>query len=60
MNKLKKFLSLALALLMCASIVPVGVIGVVADDEISSHVYMIVTNPGEDCTTQMRIGFHSD
>ena len=61
MNKLKKVLSLMLCLVLCMSLVPTGLVSV-AEEEVtdSSHVYMIMTNPGEDCRTEMRIGFHSD
>ncbi len=54
---MKKGLTLVLALLLCLAVVPVGVIGTAAN---SAAVYMIFANPGEDCTTQMNIGWHSD
>ncbi len=49
-----------LTLIMCVSVIPAGVIGTAEEAGTSSHVYMIMTNPGEDCRTEMRIGFHSD
>ncbi|MBE6678104.1 MAG: hypothetical protein E7597_04850 [Ruminococcaceae bacterium] len=60
MTKLKRTLSLVLCLVLCLSLVPAGLVNAGGEAETSSHVYMIFTNPGEDCTTEMRIGFHSD
>ena len=60
MTKLKRTLSLVLCLVLCLSLVPAGLVNAVEEADPSSHVYMIFTNPGEDCTTEMRIGFHSD
>ncbi len=54
---MKKGLTLVLALLLCLSVIPVSIMGTAAN---SAAVYMIFANPGEDCTTQMNIGWHSD
>ncbi len=54
-----RFIALLLTLIMCLSIAPVSAI-VGSAATYSSKVYMIFTNPGEDCNTQMRIGWHSD
>lgn len=58
---MKKLLSLLLALTMClsAAIVTAVTDGVTASAA-SAHVYMIVTNPGEDMNTQMNISWHAD
>lgn len=59
MKKSTRFLAILLTLVMCLSIAPIGALTGFAATY-SSKVYMIVTNPGEDCNTQMRIGWHSD
>jgi len=59
MNYTKRILSVLLALTLCLAFIPASVISSNAATY-SSKVYMIVTNPGEDCRTEMRIGWHSD
>lgn len=55
----KRILTAFLALVMCIACIPVSSITGAAA-VYSSAVYMIFTNPGEDCNSQMRIGWHSD
>lgn len=59
MKNTKRILSVLLVLVMCLTYIPVSTISGSAATY-SSKVYMIVTNPGEDCNSQMRIGWHSD
>lgn len=55
---MKKLLAMALTLVM---LIPcLSGISLVASAAASEHVYMIVTNPGEDMNTQMNIGWHAD
>ncbi len=55
---MKKLLAVLLTLAMC--IPCFGAISFSASAEATEHVYMIVTNPGEDMNTQMNIGWHAD
>ncbi len=55
---MKKCFILILALVLCFGLVPSGAFNVSAAN--SKAVYTIFTNPGEDCNTQMNIGWHSD
>ncbi len=57
MKATKRILSALLVLVICIGCVPLAA---AAEDTYSSAVYMIFTNPGEDCNSQMRIGWHSD
>ncbi|MBE6677406.1 MAG: hypothetical protein E7597_01245 [Ruminococcaceae bacterium] len=55
---MKKLLAILLTLAMC--IPCFGATSLPASAIVSPHVYMIVTNPGEDMNTQMNVGWHSD
>ncbi len=57
---MKKLLSLVLVLSLCIPLIAVTGISSTPVAAASSHVYMIVTNPGQDMNTQMNISFHSD
>ncbi len=59
MKMTKRVLSVFLVLVLCLACVPAGLTGSAAVSY-SKAVYTIFTNPGEDCNTQMRIGWHSD
>ncbi len=59
MKKSTRLTAFLLSLILCLSLAPISAImGSAAT--YSSAVYMIMTNPGEDCNTKMRIGWHSD
>jgi hypothetical protein len=49
-------LRVALGMSWCAAVLALGVNARGAD----SKIYSIVTNPGEDCSSQMNIGWHAD
>lgn len=55
---MKKLLAVLLTLAMC--IPCFGAISFPASAALSEHVYMIITNPGENMDTQMNIGWHAD
>lgn len=57
---MKKLLSLFLVLALCIPVIAINGITETTVAAASSHVYMIVTNPGQDMNTQMNISFHSD
>ncbi len=55
---MKKLLAVLLTVVM---IIPCfSAISFVASAAASEHVYMIITNPGEDMNTQVNIGWHAD
>lgn len=57
---MKKLLSLVLIMALCIPFV--GVSGLISTNAAaaSSHIYTIVTNPGQDMNTQMNVSFHAD
>lgn len=55
---MKKLLAVLLTLAIC--IPCFSAVGLLSSAAVSEHVYMIVTNPGENMDTQMNIGWHSD
>ena len=55
---MKKLLAVLLTLAIC--IPCFSAVGLISSAAVSDHVYMIVTNPGENMDTQMNIGWHSD
>ncbi len=55
---MKKLLAVVLTLVLCIPCFS-GISGLFATAD-STHVYTIVTNPGEDCDTQINIGWFAD
>ena len=51
---------ITILLILATMLAAFGSVSYTTASAASSHVYMIVTNPGEDSNTQMCIGFHSD
>lgn len=57
---MKKMLVLLLALLLLATAIPSSALHFSAASAYTTHVFMVYTNPGENCNTQMNINFFSD
>ena len=57
---MKKMLALLLAFIMIAAFVPSSTLIASAASTYTTHVFMVYTNPGENCNTQMNINFFSD
>lgn len=55
---MKKLLALLLTLAVC--IPCFSAVGFIASADVSEHVYMIITNPGQDMNTEINIGWHAD
>ena len=55
---MKKILALLLTLAVC--IPCFSAVGFIASADVSEHVYMIITNPGQDMNTEINIGWHAD